>query len=392
MRIVLLFLFTAYFTDNQVPMVSNYSDFISAVQKREPTAMRISSIETRYGTQLNSEIYQEVLPVDETHVLLINELFETIPNSFVGKRNREKGESFVCLCDKDDLVSILQRWKDGQHGVNDYANFDCKYRSFSDKSKMFKGNSFWQSIQLKDNLLKDFQGMEDIPLTENVKMLVYKNKSNPSKKILKISYDLPVDQVLKEVEAESFLTSVKNDDGVELQINSGVLGWKSLFPEWKEYRKLNAGFWGEPKRRKSILNNRFSKSYAITSNESAIKEVKGQTTFLVKTKEQKSKSLKKLTLKRDGRFIQGEAYLDFGEYINYQINGLSDDNQHVLVAIETDMPIFSVIAYDAQTGIELDKADTLPLELNLPISTAEINIDVVYNKLKKVRVDFSVSQ
>ena len=389
MRLVFLLLLTGYFANVQVPVVSNYSDFILGIEKSEPTAMRMNSKVMRYGTSLMSNVYQEVLPIDATHLLLVKEVFETLPSQIGSESYGAKGESYVCLCQKDDLLSILQRWKDGQYGVNDYAKFDCKYRNFIDQADMFKGASFWQSINLKESL-SALQDIDHVSLAEKAKLVVFMNKSNPAKRILKISFDLPVDNVLKEVEAESFLTSVKGNDGAELLDGTEALGWKSLFPEWKEYRQLNSGFWGVPKRKNSIRNNRFSKSYAVSTHSSSKLNVQGQTTFLVKTNETKPKSLKKLTLKKEGHFVQGDAYLDFGEYVSYGINGLSDDNQHVLVAIQTDVPVLSVVAYDAYTGAEIGRTDTLPLELNLPISTTEINLDVVYTKLKKVRVDYSM--
>ncbi len=391
MRIVFLFLFAGYFVSNQVPVVSNYSDFIAGIQKSEPTAMRMSSSSIRYGTTVHNDVYQEILPIDETHVLLVKEAFETIPEHYGSESEAAKGESYVCLCRKDDLVSILQRWKDGQYGVNDYAEFDCKYRNLTNRAEMFDGDSFWQSINLTEKL-STLQDVEHVALSGKAKLLVFRNRNNPSKKILKISFDLPMDQVVKEVEAESFLTSVKGDDGTEMYRAPQALGWKSLFPEWKDYKPLNTGFWGVPKRKKSVLNNRFSKSYSIVSSHSAKLNVKGQTTFLVKTEETKSNSLNKLTLKKDDHFVKSEKYLDFGEYIRLSINGLSNDNQHVLVAVQSDVPILSVVAYDARTGAKIGTADTLPLELNLPISTTEINLDVVYTNLKKVCVEYTITE
>jgi len=289
------------------------------------------------------------------------------------------------------LVSILQRWKDGQHGINDYAKFDCKFRTFSDKSEMFRGDSFWKNIKMAEKLANNHQDLAPISLSEKVEMLIFKNKKNVAKSIVKISYDVPFEQVVKDVEAASFLTSVKDDDGVELLEVPAANGWKSLFPEWKAYRQLNAGFWGVPKSKKSIVGNRFSKSYVVSGSSSTL-HVKGQTTFLVKTNETQTKLLKKLVLKKDGRYFPGDVYLNYGEHLHYGVSGLSDDNQHVLVAIETDIPVQSVTVYDAQTGAILGKAESQPFEFNLPVAVSEINLDVVYDKLKKVRVDYSVSQ
>ena len=393
MRLVFSFLLLGYFTNIQVPVVSNYSDFIMGIEKSEPTALRMHSNDVRYGTPLRSDVYQEILPISETHVLLVKEVFETRPNSSIMENEGAKGESYVCLCNKKDLVTILQRWKDNQHSNTDYAKFDCKYRSFFAKEEMFQGESFWKSIDLKATLNKINLETDDVLLSENVKMAVYKNRQNLSKKILKISYDIPVDNVIKEVESESFLLSVMGDEETNLLKNTDILGWKSLFPEWREYKQLNAGFWGEPKPKKSINNNNYSKSFSISSDQSSsILQVEGQTTFLVKTDEKITKSLKNITIKKNGRFVQGDAYLDYGEYINYSIDGLSDENQSVVVAMQTSIPTHTVIAYDAKSGLELGRSDTMPIELNLPISTSEINLSVTYTKLKKVKITYSVSK
>ncbi len=388
MRLVFLLLFSGFFLNNQVPLVSNYGDFILGVEKSEPTALRMSTDEVRYGTTLSSEVYQEVLPIDETHVLLVKEVFETIPST----RGDARGESYVCLCQKTDLVNILQRWKDGQYGVKDYAKFDCKYRSFTDRSEMFKGDSFWQSIDFKGRLIKNLQDVESISLSEKVNLSVYKNRNNPLKKILKISYELPSEHIVKEVEAESFLTSVKGASGAELYETSAALGWKSLFPEWKDYRQLNTGFWGVPKQKKSVINQRFTKSFSIECDEQTIASVKGQTTFLVKTDLSQTKTLGKLVLKKNDNFVNGDVYLDYGEYIHCTINGLSDDHQRVLVGFDADIPIQSLTAHDAMTGTALGTAKKTPFELELPVSTKEISLVVDYAKLKKARVDFLVKK
>ncbi|HHB80023.1 MAG TPA: hypothetical protein ENK85_12390, partial [Saprospiraceae bacterium] len=67
MRLLFLFLFFGSFASLQVPVVSNYPDFMEGISENQPTALRMESDLIRYGSMVHVQTYQEVLPVDEEH-------------------------------------------------------------------------------------------------------------------------------------------------------------------------------------------------------------------------------------------------------------------------------------------------------------------------------------
>lgn len=384
MKLALLFLIGAL-TAIQMPIVSNYSDFILEINKGNHTALRMESDEIKYGTLIHSQIYQEVLPVDEHNVLLVKEVFETMPTA----RNyyEPKGESFVCLCDKKDLVSILKRWKDGQHSIKDYAKFDCKYRSFTDPSFIFHGDSFWEQA----NLLAHNNKPTTITLAEKINVKIFKNRNNSSKKIIKIAFQPPVANIVKTIPDESYLLSVLSDKNKGLYLTNPKQGWKSLFPEWKDYTQLNTGFWGTPQRQPALRNGKYTQSFTIASDNTSSYTLKGQTTFWTKTNQQKKKSLKNILLAQNGFFIKGESYLDFGSFLKHKISSL-DNNNKVTVAFDIDIPITSITIYDAHSGTKLNQMTQPPFESQIPSNTTNINLDITYSVLKKVRVEYATEK
>ena len=385
MKLVFLLLFAGAVAYVQVPVVSNYSDFITGVEEGHPTALRLEGDDIEYGAMIHSWIYQEVMPLDAEHFLFMNEVFESPAKD----RKQAKGVAYVCLCQKGDLVSILERWKDGQKSLNDYARFDCKFKNIPSRAEFFKGDSFWKGLQPLKKITELQTHTESVQLAQNIDILVFKNVHNPTKKVLKIAYDMPLDKVVKVVEDESFLTSVKSDDNQELLVNQQpAKGWKALFPDWKDYKQLNSGFWGEPGQTKHLEKGRYSNSFVIAPDPTQAYKVKGQTMCLVQTPQTQSKTIQNLPLNQGRRIIKGDVYLDYGERIKYGVNGLVDAEQKVTVTFSADIPISAITAFDVHSGKELATANQAPFELLIPYSASEINLKVEYPALKRVRVDF----
>ncbi len=389
MRLLFLFLFFGSFASLQVPVVSNYPDFMEGISENQPTALRMESDLIRYGAMVHVQTYQEVLPVDEEHLLLIKETFESLPPTVKVPDYQAKGDSYLCLCQKNDLLKILERWKDGQQNIDDYAKFDCKYRSFTNPDDMFHGESFWKEKDILQKLKQKNQDTEIISLSENVKFDIFKNKNNATKKVIKVIFPLPIEHIVKEVEDESFLISAKSDNDQELYQGLSVQGWKSLFPQWKEYQELNTGFWGKPRKKSNIKNNQYAKSFTIAPNNTKTYNIKGQSTFLVRTNQQKTKSFQHLTINQNGRYIKGESYLDYGEYLHHGTTGLAGEEQKITIAFDAAIPISSISVFDGNTGIQLGETNAPPFELNIPNKTTEINVKITYPKLKKVQINYS---
>ncbi len=391
MRIAFLFFLFATVAHDQVPVVSNYEDFLIGVQDGQATALSLDVESFQYGVQVNHLIYLEIMPLNEEYQLLFSEIYEEpIADKRVQETSFPKGDSYVCLCQKKDLVELLKRWKDGQHSMRDYAKFDCKHKSFSKKENLYKGQSFWADIKPLESLAQKVKKVEHIALSENVSAIVFKNRGDQSKKVIRIGFGVPVEDVVKTLEEETHLTSVKNSKGEELYRKEiPAMGWKSLFPDWKAYRPLNTGFWGEPTVKNPITEGYFSKSYSIAATKSNSFDIQGQATFLVKGKSKKQKMIE-LNLGEHQRIIKKEAYLDYGSDITYGVAGVDTNSQQLAVSFTSEIPILGITVLD-EKGVELGRTVAAPFEVLVPLHTTHIFVKIEYSNLKKVQVDYQVN-
>ncbi len=390
MRIAFLFFLFSSIAYDQVPVVTTYSDFLTSVQAGQATALSLSEESYQYGVPVNNLIYQEVLPINDEYQFLFSEIYENrVDAKIIQNDDFPKGDSYVCLCKTKDLVGILKRWKDGQSSIQDYAKFDCKHKSFYEKDKLYKGQSFWAEKNLLESLIKEDNNIEHISLSENVKAIVFKNRGDQSKKIIKIGFDVPVQEVIKVVEDETYLTSVKTATGEEVYMKGfSAHGWKSLFPDWKAYRPLNTGLWGEPKIQSPIKDGYFSKSYSISSTNAKSFSIQGRTTFLVKDDSKKEKRMN-LQLGEQQRVIKKEAYLDYGSELTYGVVGMDNESKQMIVSFNSEIPLSKIIILD-EKGIEIGQADAHPFEVLVPTHTTHIQVKIEYFSLKKIQVDYQV--
>lgn len=386
MKLTLLFLLFSNFGTILPPIVNDYDAFLKGFQDNNQIALQMDFDAVLYGTKVHSKVFLEVMPLDDDYMFFYTSKYD-VPALSDGQDYQLKGDNFVCLCEKGDLEDILLRWKDGQYGNNDYGKFDCKFQSFSSEKELYHGASFLSEKKVKEQL--NLRPEEpQLKLAKEVKTTIFRNRLQPQKTILRVKYPLPVENVVGVVKDESYLISVKGSDGKEYyQSRYPNIGWKSLFPDWKEFHKLNNGFWGTPKPKNNFKDGMYSETFVLRAGAPKEIIVKGKTSFLVKTNKKTSKRLKKLRIRDEGRVFNGDVYFEHGRFLDYQVDGVFPYNNTMSVSFSVDLPIESITVFDTRTGQELATTQA-PFEVVIPIGTQAVDIVVEYPELNQVQVSW----
>gem|GEM_PF-5180276 len=367
----------ALWSGGQVPQVADYDELVSAVDASRPAGLFLESDYNRYGQPVKTYMYHEVRPGPGGKLFFYHERFQEPTGNFDVKPS---GNAYVCLCAKDDLRALLERWRDEQYGMDDFGPFACKYRPLTRPHDWKAGESFWQQV------FRRAAGEKKLPtlILRDVSVKRYSNTSNPDREIIRIEVPVPAGRLFKPIVDKSFVRSVQDETGRELLFDTTGTDWMAMFPDWFRYEKLNAGFWGTPRRVNPVQDGRYHTRVAIAPATGPL-HIRGQVAFWKFTGLQQTRELDGLPVLTKNRYtLNKEVYLDYGEWLTYGVTGADPERGRISVRFNSDAPLTAVEVFDAATGERLGRAEKPAFELDLPASCRQVRLRVQYEQLAPV--------